>query len=234
MRSLFDLDFCRREPHLCAIIVVMEVFVVQLDTLLTARAVATNLGCSLRKLERHRARGDGPPYVRVGGLIRYPLRDLEAWLAARRRLSTADLGPRAARSVSRASAFPIRPPPVLVPPRLAALAERLAAEIADDALTPAEAARLLHCASGGSIPDWIGIRAVWHCHDTATEIRRARDRAEWAIRRAVRPLFAAGVGKAAIDAAAARANRGVLLDNVLYAVLLEEQARAARRAHQGR
>ena len=205
-----------------------------LPTLLSQRRLAEGLSVTLRTLERWRRDGVGPPFVKVGRAVRYDEADLAAWLAAPRQLSTADPGPRAARSVSRASAFPIRPPPVLVPPRLAALAERLAAEIADDALTPAEAARLLHCASGGSIPDWIGIRAVWHCHDTATEIRRARDRAEWAIRRAVRPLFAAGVGKAAIDAAAARANRGVLLDNVLYAVLLEEQARAARRAHQGR
>ena len=137
--------------------------------------------------------------------------------------------------MSRASAFPIRPPPpVPVPPRLAALAERLAEEIADDALTLAEAATLLHCASGDPVPDWHGIRAVWHCRDTATEIRRARDRAERAIRRAVRPLFAAGVGKAAIEAAAARANRGVLADDTLYAILLDERARAAWGARHGR
>ena len=41
-------------------------------------------GC-LSTRATYRVRGGGPPYLRLGGLVRYTLEDLEAWLAGRRR-----------------------------------------------------------------------------------------------------------------------------------------------------
>jgi hypothetical protein len=56
--------------------------------MLTPRETAERLRCSERKLERHRLHGDGPPFVKFGGSIRYPLDDLSKWIATRTRLST--------------------------------------------------------------------------------------------------------------------------------------------------
>jgi predicted nucleic acid-binding protein len=39
---------------------------------------------STRTLEAWRYRGVGPPYIRVGGVIRYSRSDIERWLARRR------------------------------------------------------------------------------------------------------------------------------------------------------
>jgi hypothetical protein len=59
-------------------------------TLLTSRKLAELLDCSERSLERRREDGDGPPYVKVGGAIRYPLSGLEKWLADNTRHSTSE------------------------------------------------------------------------------------------------------------------------------------------------
>jgi len=45
--------------------------------------VAVSLKKSRRSLEGWRVRGDGPPFVRVGGAVRYDTRALEAWINAR-------------------------------------------------------------------------------------------------------------------------------------------------------
>ena len=60
--------------------------------LLTPREVAERLRCSERKLERHRLHGDGPPFVKFGATIRYPLDDLTKWIAGRMRRSTSETG----------------------------------------------------------------------------------------------------------------------------------------------
>ena len=50
-------------------------------------------GISRRNWERKRIRGDGPPFVKIGRLVRYPVSELDAWLAAHLRHSTSDPGP---------------------------------------------------------------------------------------------------------------------------------------------
>jgi hypothetical protein len=54
------------------------------------KRVAKRLECSERTLERHRAVGDGPPYIKLGALIRYPDDELEAWIRSRMRFSTSE------------------------------------------------------------------------------------------------------------------------------------------------
>ena len=66
--------------------------------LLPQRTVAERLGVTARTIERWRAEGAGPPFLKVGRGVRYDESDLSAWLAARRRLSTSDPGPSAMRS----------------------------------------------------------------------------------------------------------------------------------------
>lgn len=61
--------------------------------LLTPRETAKRLCCSERKLERHRLHGDGPPFLKFGGSVRYSVAELEAWIAANVRRSTSDPGP---------------------------------------------------------------------------------------------------------------------------------------------
>lgn len=56
--------------------------------LLTQRQFAEMLGVTPRSLERWRETGDGPPFLRVGGLVRYAPADVSAWLETRRRTST--------------------------------------------------------------------------------------------------------------------------------------------------
>jgi predicted DNA-binding transcriptional regulator AlpA len=64
----------------------------EIATLLTSRELAKRFGCSERKLERHRLVGDGPPFVKIGAAIRYPVSELEKWLAERTQRSTSETG----------------------------------------------------------------------------------------------------------------------------------------------
>ena len=52
--------------------------------------VARQLGTSIRTLERKRADGTGPKFVKVGRLVRYTDHDLEAWIAAQTVGSTSE------------------------------------------------------------------------------------------------------------------------------------------------
>ena len=62
--------------------------------LLDERAAAQALGLTPRTLQAWRARGGGPPYVRVSSrCVRYRVVDLDAWAAVRVRTSTSDSGP---------------------------------------------------------------------------------------------------------------------------------------------
>ncbi|MBX3026967.1 helix-turn-helix domain-containing protein [bacterium] len=54
--------------------------------------VAALLGVSRRTLQGWRWRGGGPPYVRIGGAVRYEPAEVRAWLDAQRRTSTSDSG----------------------------------------------------------------------------------------------------------------------------------------------
>lgn len=48
--------------------------------------------CSLspRTLEKLRVVGGGPPFIRLGGAVRYQLEDLDSWIAANRRRTTSE------------------------------------------------------------------------------------------------------------------------------------------------
>jgi predicted DNA-binding transcriptional regulator AlpA len=48
---------------------------------LTGREVAARLGVSARTVEGWRRYGTGPPYCKVGRVVRYAVMDLEAWMA---------------------------------------------------------------------------------------------------------------------------------------------------------
>jgi predicted DNA-binding transcriptional regulator AlpA len=44
---------------------------------------AARMGIGASTLQQARYRGEGPPFVRIGKLVRYRRRDVEAWLVAR-------------------------------------------------------------------------------------------------------------------------------------------------------
>ena len=60
------------------------------DMYMNTERAAALLGLSPRTLERYRWKGGGPVFHRFGNRVRYLVRDLEAWAAARRRASTSD------------------------------------------------------------------------------------------------------------------------------------------------
>ncbi len=60
---------------------------------LTAQAAADYLGVTTDWLARRRMRGDGPKFLRLGGrLVRYDVRELDRYLEASTRKSTAQRG----------------------------------------------------------------------------------------------------------------------------------------------
>ncbi len=50
----------------------------------TTKELAGELGLKTVTIESWRARGEGPPYVRLGRSVRYRRQDIEAWVTARR------------------------------------------------------------------------------------------------------------------------------------------------------
>lgn len=52
--------------------------------------VARRLGILIRTLERKRADGTGPRFVKAGRLVRYTDHDLETWIVAQTRSSTSE------------------------------------------------------------------------------------------------------------------------------------------------
>jgi hypothetical protein len=63
----------------------------------TTQQAAEYLNCTADVLNHWRVSGHGPPFYKLKdgkkGFVRYAKRDLDAWLASRRRLSTSDPGP---------------------------------------------------------------------------------------------------------------------------------------------
>ncbi len=51
--------------------------------MLTSRQAAVHLGCEYGTMEVWRAKRRGPPYVKVGRLVRYRRQDLDRWLKDR-------------------------------------------------------------------------------------------------------------------------------------------------------
>lgn len=56
--------------------------------LLNESSVAKRLNCEVKTLQAWRCRGGGPPFVRVGRLVRYKPEDVLAWIESRRMTST--------------------------------------------------------------------------------------------------------------------------------------------------
>ena len=56
--------------------------------LLDETSVAKQLHCETKTLQAWRCRGGGPPFVRVGRLVRYAPEDVKAWIESRRVSST--------------------------------------------------------------------------------------------------------------------------------------------------
>jgi len=58
--------------------------------LLTEHEQAAKWGIAPKTLANQRCRGDGPPFIKLGRLVRYDPAQTEAWLAARVRHSTSE------------------------------------------------------------------------------------------------------------------------------------------------
>jgi predicted DNA-binding transcriptional regulator AlpA len=58
------------------------------DTLLTVRELAQWWRVSLSHLNQARLRGDGPPFLKIGGCVRYRVSECKAFMAQRLRTST--------------------------------------------------------------------------------------------------------------------------------------------------
>lgn len=56
--------------------------------LLTPKEVARLLNLSVSWLAKRRLAGDGPPYIKMGGAVRYSQIALQQWMKAQQRLST--------------------------------------------------------------------------------------------------------------------------------------------------
>lgn len=60
------------------------------ETLQDETAVSKQLHCEVKTLQAWRCRGGGPPFIRVGRLVRYRPQDVEAWITSRRVSSTSE------------------------------------------------------------------------------------------------------------------------------------------------
>jgi predicted DNA-binding transcriptional regulator AlpA len=56
--------------------------------LLTPKQAARHLNLSVSWLAKRRLAGDGPPYIKLGGAIRYAEASLQQWMKGHQRLST--------------------------------------------------------------------------------------------------------------------------------------------------
>ena len=61
--------------------------------LINESSVAKRLHCEVKTLQAWRCRGGGPPFIRVGRLIRYSPDDVRAWIESRRMTSTSSPRP---------------------------------------------------------------------------------------------------------------------------------------------
>ena len=57
---------------------------------LDTTAAAARIGLSRSTLEKLRVYGGGPPYLKLGRLVRYRVTDLDAWLAERMVANTSE------------------------------------------------------------------------------------------------------------------------------------------------
>ena len=60
------------------------------ETLQDETTVSKQLKCETKTLQAWRCRGGGPPFIRVGRLVRYRPQDVLAWIESRRVASTSE------------------------------------------------------------------------------------------------------------------------------------------------
>lgn len=60
--------------------------------LMTEQQVAERLHCSIKTLQAWRCRGGGPPFIRLGRLVRYQTSDLDYFIQTNRWHSTSQVG----------------------------------------------------------------------------------------------------------------------------------------------
>jgi len=58
------------------------------DTLLTTEQLAAVRNVPPNRIEKERLKGEGPPFIRDGRLVRYRLGDYRAWLANKPRFQS--------------------------------------------------------------------------------------------------------------------------------------------------
>jgi predicted DNA-binding transcriptional regulator AlpA len=58
------------------------------SNLLTPKQAARYLNLSVSWLAKRRLAGDGPPYVKLGGAVRYVETSLQQWMKSQQRVST--------------------------------------------------------------------------------------------------------------------------------------------------
>ncbi|MBU7587906.1 MAG: helix-turn-helix domain-containing protein [Sphingopyxis terrae] len=56
----------------------------------TVKEAAAHVGLSVHTLNAYRISGDGPPYFKLGRLVRYDRNQLEAWARSDQRQSTSE------------------------------------------------------------------------------------------------------------------------------------------------
>jgi len=55
------------------------------ENLIDRKRAAELIGVSVTWLDRRRPRGEGPPYYEIGGVVRYDVADIQAWLSTHRK-----------------------------------------------------------------------------------------------------------------------------------------------------
>jgi hypothetical protein len=65
-----------------------------METVLDTKKAAARVGLAAQTLNKLRCLGGGPPYYKHARKVVYRAPDLDAWLQARRRTTTSDLGAR--------------------------------------------------------------------------------------------------------------------------------------------
>ncbi len=58
------------------------------NTFLGSPKLASRWGCSTKKIEADRLKGEGPPYIKIGRLVRYRLSEIIEYEISRRRQHT--------------------------------------------------------------------------------------------------------------------------------------------------
>ena len=58
------------------------------DTLLTTEQLAAVRNVPASRIEKERLKGDGPPFIKDGHLVRYRVGDYRAWVADQRRFTS--------------------------------------------------------------------------------------------------------------------------------------------------